>query len=141
MKREIFYKVVIAVLIILNLLQVGAHFMEGGLPRDTKKKVVSHLNLDKAQEKQFFELAKVHRDRMIELQKKQEGLVEAYFNQPSDALLNDVTILEREKIKIIKEHFSDIKKILRNEQYQSFEEFKKNTLKKILSLNPKNRPQ
>lgn len=140
MKKETFYKVTIALLIVLNFLQVGARFMAHQPQRDPIKMAVKNLGLDEVQEKQFRKLAQAHKNKMVDFRTKQSLLTEAYFNQPSDSTLNEVTILERNKIEAIWQHFIDVKNVLNENQEDEFEEFKKRSIKRILGFPPPIKP-
>ena len=140
MKKETIYKIAIAVLIVLNLLQVVGRYLAHRPPGEPIKMAAQRLGLDEKQEVKFRELAQAHRNKMIDLQKKQEGLTETYFNNPSDSILNEVTLLEKTKIQITEEHFSAIKTLLNKDQYDEFVKFKKNALNKIMRAQSKNKP-
>jgi hypothetical protein len=139
MKKESFYKVSIAVLIILNLLQIGAHFIQTKSIGDPINMPIKHLGLDDVQEKIFRELIQVHKDKMANFRTAQAALTEAYFNQNSDSLLNEITLIERKKIQTTEQHFVSIKKILKESQLDEFEEFKKRSIKRILGFPPPNK--
>lgn len=140
MQKETFYKVTIAVLIVLNLLQVGARFMAHRLPGDPIKMPVRHLGLDDLQEKQFRDLAKAHRQKMTDFRTQQSFLTEAYFDHPSDTLLTQVTSIEGKKIEETGQHFIAIKNLLQESQYDEFEDFKKRSIKRILGFPPPYKP-
>lgn len=136
MKNNLYYKIAIIVLILLNLLQVGAKFLSHRPPQDPIKKAVGHLKLNVTQEEQFKVLAEEHRNTMIDLQQKQDEIIESYFKQSSDSLLDMITVIERKKIQITDHHFNSIKSILNKSQYVDFEFFKKMSIKKILRVKP-----
>lgn len=140
MKKETIYKIVIAVLIVLNLLQVVGRYLAHRPTGEPIKMAAQRLGLDKKQEVKFRELANAHRNTMIDLQKKQEGLTETYFNKPSDFILNEVTLVEKKKIQATEEHFSDIKTLLNKDQHDEFLKFKKNALNKIMHVRSRNKP-
>ena len=140
MKKETVYKIVIGLLILLNLLQVGGRFLQNRPPEDIQRKVVDQLQLDASQEKQFFALAQNHRKSMMTFNKGQHQLTQAYFAEPSEALLRQIMVLEKEKIQITEKHFTDIKAILKPDQYADFENFKKKALARILQVPPNKRP-
>jgi periplasmic protein CpxP/Spy len=141
MKKETFYKVTIAVLIVLNLLQVGGRFLAQRPKGNPVNMAVKHLGLDDEQEKQFRELAQVHRKKMIDFRTRQASLTETYFNQPSDTLLNEVIFIERKKIEVTFQHFNDVKKMLKENQLDEFEGFKKRSIKRILGFPAPNNPR
>ncbi|MFZ4414211.1 MAG: hypothetical protein ACOYOV_14100 [Bacteroidales bacterium] len=140
MKKETFYKVTIALLMALNLVQVGVRFMAQRPQRDPITMAAKRIGLDEMQEKQFRELAQDHRKQMVDFRKEQASLTEAYFDQPSDTLLNEVTFIERKKIEVTRQHFIDIKNLLKENQQHEFEEFKERSIKRILGFPPPNNP-
>ena len=139
MKRETFYKTAIIVLIVLNLLQVAGRFIARTPPGNPIELAIERLNLDNSQAIKFRKLAQNHRDKMVDLQNKQEKLTESYFNNPSDGLLNEVTYLEQEKVLATEKHFTAIKTILKKDQMKEFVKFKKNALNKIMRVKNKNK--
>lgn len=140
MKKETFYKIAIAILVIMNLLQVGGRFMHHRSLVTAKYRVIDQLKLDKNQEQEFLVLVKNHRKSMLDLHTMQQEFTQAYFNQPSDALMQEVILIEEEKIKITAQHFADIKSLLNEDQYASFEEFKNKAIENILRLNSNDKP-
>lgn len=134
MKKENIYIVAIVLLILLNLLQLGGRFFENKPQHNLRERVVSYLNLDQNQEEKFFDYVKAHRIKMRRLQIQQRTLTRAYFEQPSDALLNELSQFEIQKIQLTEAHFNTIKTILREDQLDDFEKFKKKTLNHILQL-------
>jgi len=146
MRKETFYIIVIALLIALNLLQLGNHFFDNRPPEDKppihlRQRVVNQLNLNKEQEQQFFDLVKNHITEMRSLLKNQHKLSKAYFQQPTDTLLQRLSRFESKKIQITEQHFSDIKSILNEEQYADFEKFKTKALNNLLRLQSPRRPR
>lgn len=133
MKKETIYKTLIALLIALNILQMIGRYLAHRPEREPIKMAVEHLDLDKSQETKFRKLAQAHRYKMISLRNHQEELIETYFDQPSDSILNKISSIQTSKIMATEKHFKSIKAILRKEQYDNFEKFKKNILTKILN--------
>ncbi len=138
MKKETLYKVTISVLIVLNLLQVVARFMAHKPLGDPIKMPVKQLALDEVQEKKFRELVQAHRKKMVDFRTEQTPITEAYFNLPSDSLLNEVTAIEKKKIEATQQHFIDVKNMLHANQKGKFEVFKKRSIKRILGFPPPN---
>ena len=135
MKKEIFYKIVISVLLGLNILQVSIplFFSKGHHHRQHSFEKNILLNFDESQREVHRNLAKTHKKQMKELQKAQKEGVFSYFSAPNDSLLREITAFEAEKITITEQHFSDIEKILKPNQKEAFEEFKKQALLKIVN--------
>lgn len=141
MKRESFYKITIAVLIALNLMQVVGRFMAHRPPqRDPIQMAIKNLGLDIEQEKQFRTLVQVQKSKMIDLRLKQSALTESFFDQPSESLLNEVMFIERKKIEFTQQHFIAVKNILKTEQLDAFEQFKKRSIKRVLGFPPGIKP-
>lgn len=136
MKKETIYIIAIVLLILLNLLQLGGRFLENKPQPNLRERVINHLNLGQDQQEKFFDYAKSHRKKMRQIQIQQRALTRAYFEEPSEALLNELSQFETQKIQLTEAHFNTIKTILREDQYDEFEEFKKKALSAILQLRP-----
>lgn len=136
MKRETAYKVAVIVLLIVNLVQVSFPFLAKKTPkdsgRDRKPNAIEILHLDASQNLMFKEFSKEHRKAMVLLQEEQKQCVRHYFSQPTDSLLNHIKNLEAKKIKTTKKHFEDMRSVLKEEQLDDYENFKKKALKYIL---------
>lgn len=140
MKKETIYKIAIAVLIVLNLFQVVGRYLAHTPLGEPIKMATERLGLDEKQEVNFRELAQAHRNKMIDIQNKQEAWTETYFNNPSDSLLTEISLLQKSKIQLTEEHFRAIKALLNKDQYDEFVKFKKNALNKIMRVQSKNNP-
>lgn len=136
MKKESIYKLLIALLLIVNLVQLGGHLFAPKPPHKAGEKfreqAVQLLALDNAQKQQFFELAESHKNAMSALHKQQQQLTERYFQQPTSELLTQITRIDKEKITLTEAHFQDVKKLLTSDQQPQFEAFKQAALRIII---------
>lgn len=139
MNRERFYKIALLLLVLLNLLQVGARFIHERPPRDMHRKVVKHLQLDARQEEQFRGEIGKHRKSMQLLHRRQQALTQSYFTNPSEVLMQEILALEKEKFQVTEDHFASLKSFLREEQYPDFEVFKQKAIQHILRSEPKHK--
>jgi len=118
----------IVLLVVLNIAQLGAHFIFPKPPhvgsQNFKAEIPKILDLDEDQARTFFKLASNHRDQINVLQKQQHELTLNYINSPSDALLDDIAKLHKEKIVLTKNHFNDVYGILNDSQKAHFLKFK-----------------
>ncbi len=144
MKKETFYKISIAILIVLNLLQLGAMLFRPKPHQDPKANLKNHaaelMQLNNEQKKGFFALVDKHKEQIKDLQQKQNNLTDDYFHQPKDSILTLVSTIESEKIKVTEQHFMDIERILNDNQKPYFEKFKNKALQQILQPHPPKRP-
>lgn len=138
MKKENIYKLTIAILLVLNLLQLGS-FLLAPSPshRGDKfaKEAVKIMQLNASQQRTFLHFVEQHRQAMRQVLRLQTQVAEAYFEQPSDSLLKLIADAEIQKVSITQRHFSDIKSLLTPEQLPFFEMFKKKALQAILRKN------
>lgn len=142
MKQLQFYKYAATGLLFLNIAMLAFFFLTKppNHPRGKRFKggAIEILNLDKTQDKVFFELVKNHKQKMKVFNQKQKELLKPYFDSLIDStgqpqnVIEKVEQLERQKIESIYQHFQDIKSILKKEQLSGFEEFMDVTIKRIL---------
>jgi hypothetical protein len=144
MKKDTVYKLIIALLLALNLLQLATYLFAPQSQQPQKDKfqdvAIKILNLNEEQQQRFHHFAQEHGNKMMPLYKKQSLLTVQYFNQPSDSLLNLIAKLETKKIIATEQHFSEIKSILNQSQVANFEKFKKEALQNILEKNTSSSP-
>ena len=145
MKKEIFYKIIIGLLITLNLLQLSAFFFGPKPPHiqkvDFKEKASKEMNLNATQQEAFFEFVAKHKQKMKSIQERQVQMTHNYFRQPTDSILALIATIEIEKIKATDMHFLDIKSILNTDQKFQFKDFKKNAIEHILNrTTPQKKP-
>jgi len=135
MKKESLYTLIIAILLILNLFQLGAFLFAPKPPHHNggfRDRAVEILNLNENQKQAFFISAQKHKEAIDDLVNEQKKLTISYFNNPSDALLNSIKEIEIEKIEVTQTNFNEIESLLTQEQKPKFEEFKKQALLLII---------
>ncbi|MBU2997090.1 hypothetical protein KO500_11635 [Cellulophaga baltica] len=145
MKKENVYKLIIAILLFINLLQL-ASFLLAPKPQQHpndrfQDRIIQTLNLNDEQQKTFHSYAKEHAEHITTLLEQQTQIINQYFKNPSDDLLHEISAIESKKITATAQHFFNIKSILKPNQLQNFEAFKKLALQHILgNEEPKSRP-
>lgn len=136
MKKERFYKICIAVLLLLNLLQLAGFLFLPKPPKpkkgNFKQEAINILRLTPQQEQAFFKSAEKHHTAMTDLVKKQKELTAEYFKNPSELLLTEINQIETQKIKITETNFNEIEHFLQPNQKEKFKQFKEKALKIIL---------
>lgn len=135
MKQTSLLKIIIAVLLALNLIQVGARFWwhpPGPHHQHFSKPVPELLQLTAEQAKSFHQLAKAHRNTMRGFKQQHSDLAAAYFKQPSDTTLEQIKTLSLEKLKATEKHFDEIQTLLTAEQQANFQIFKKEAIRIII---------
>jgi protein CpxP len=145
MKKQTILLVIIGLLLLINLGQLTRPFWNSATSNRDRfdTKVAKDLNLNETQKAQFSQYASAHKKQIDNIQKEQKEVISLYFKVPNDTLLNTITRLESEKIKLTEQHFSDIKSILKPAQISDFEELKSTVLNQILQKEPvkPNRPK
>lgn len=139
MKKETLYKVAIAVLLIVNILQLIPFFLGPKPPKrnnDFKQHAIELLQLTKEQTVQFDSIAQQHRKQMNQINDNQIEITSRYFANPSDELLNEISTLETLKIKTTQNHFLAVKSILNPNQIDAFHQFKMEALQTIINQKP-----
>lgn len=164
MKRENVYKILIALLLIVNLAQLGGNVLatepprtaiDGAMPpppppsgdgfqsvpkgklADTKgrtfqREAILLLELSDTQKQQFDALAKAHNTEIARLQKQQGELTLRYFQQPSEALLDKIADMDKQKVQSTESHFEAVYQLLNHEQQANFKAFKQAALRVII---------
>lgn len=140
MKKDTIYKLIIAVLLVVNAVQLGGYFFGPKLNPNPKgemfqERAIEILKLNAHQKSLFLDLAKKHQENLTELHQEQTKLTDSYFHQTSDSLLDAIGKLETKKINLTQKHFTEIKDILTQEQLPYFKTFKKEALQVILKEN------
>ncbi|MGD1892569.1 MAG: hypothetical protein ACFB15_18510 [Cyclobacteriaceae bacterium] len=105
------------------------------------KTIGEKLNLTSGQMDQYENMAKQHRQVMINLQEEQRPLLRSYFEllkspieqDSSDNLLTEILILERRKLTTTYSHFEELKTILTVDQADQFESIVDDILRVLLS--------
>lgn len=140
MKKDTLYIWVIVLLVLVNALQIGAFvFMPKASkaphhrpPSNFERKGVEMLGLDSEQAEQFSELAHKHGAIIDSLNEQEKLLTVRYFNAPEEVDLAEIEGILSEKIKVTNDHFNDVRSILRPEQLDRFETFKKEAINRII---------
>lgn len=142
MKKSHLYITIIVLLSVLNIFQLIWRFSEPKPKGNTffDQLAAKEMNLNAEQKVEFANLTKKHKTEIDALQNQQKKLIGAYFNEPNDSLMLKISKLEQAKIKSTNTHFSDIKSILKPNQYSNFEEFKSNAVNHILRKSDKKKP-
>ncbi len=151
MKQLQFYKYAAGALLLLNLAIMAFFFFTKPPPHkrgsyNFQKRAVDILKLDEQQHATFLQFAKVHNQKMDAVNEQQRMLLKPYFQSiidtskitDSERVLNEVQLLERNKIEVTYRHFQEVKSILNTEQQADFEEFMNNALEIILLETKKN---
>ena len=135
MRKETFYRVLIGILLVLNLMQIG-FFLFTKPPHPPKHKFkgraheLLHLNEDQAY--QFRNIADVHHKNMRFFDKEEKKWLALYFKEESKESLKELQRIHQQKIEFTKAHFEDIKAMLHEDQLQYFEPFKEEVLTRIM---------
>lgn len=136
-------------LLLLNVLLLAFIFFAprpggGRSPLRTNER----FGFDKAQEEQFHNLARAHKQQMRATNDRQTELLQNYFLQlATDSAANPgplppgVATFEREKITSTYRHFLDIKNMLHPDQQVDFPGFVDDALKRILLKNDRPPPR
>lgn len=141
MKKDNVYKITIAILLVLNLLQLIGFLCAPKLPplqqgkANFEGKAEQMMDLSEEQKQEFATFVKEHKVKMQKLKKDQVKLAKDYFVQPSDSLLTLLARAESAKIEATEQHFEEVKSILNKEQFPMFKQFKKDALNLILTEN------
>lgn len=155
MKKETLYRTLIILLLALNIVQLGGHFVtsksrlsanttalpkqsEHSSPRDKPqgasflKEALALLQLNEEQSKVFTQLAQQHASHIAQLTKQQNQLTERYFTQSSATLLSEIADIDKQKVTLTERHFNEVYQLLLPEQQPSFAAFKQAALQIII---------
>jgi len=141
MRKEVFYRVIIVALLLLNFGVLGYLWMgkqegregpEGDRRKEPADFIIKSLQLDERQQGEFEDLKHQHQEdtRAVREEGKQlhDGLYKELHKQTVDSAVVDsfmqlilVNTKQRELINF--NHFRDLKTILRPEQYKRYDEF------------------
>lgn len=140
MEKVKLYKIIAISMITINILLIGIFFVtKPDHPRGKGviKHVKTQLDLDDVQFEKFQNLAKKHHQSIMEIQKNQSKVLEPYFNALVKENKNSKNLdyyleLERKKIENTYNHFSEIQKLLNDQQSLNFEDFMNKSMPRIL---------
>lgn len=135
MKKETFYRILIGILLVLNLMQIG-FFLFTKPPHPPKHRFKGHaheiLHLTEDQSYQFRNIADAHHKNMKFFDNEERKWLTIYFKEGSEESLNELERIHQQKIEFTKAHFEDVKAMLNEDQLPYFEPFKEEVLKKIM---------
>ncbi len=142
MKKEVFYKVVIALLVLLNIATVGYIWMQGrngghgpeggGRWNHVDRIILDKLHLDEQQQNEFEKLKNEHHSQMVAIQKEAGQLHNELFKLlqadnvdtvKKDGIIATLQLKEKQKEELTFDHFKKLRAILRPEQEKGFDEF------------------
>ncbi len=140
MKRETLYVWIIALLVLVNAVQLGAFLFKPKPPKpprqeqhqDFRGRAVEILNLSETQREQFYKLADKHGAEMEALNRKEKSLTAAYFDNPTELGLDAILTIQSQKVTFTQEHFNEIESIITVKQKPDFEKFKKEAIQYII---------
>lgn len=152
MKKLTIYKLIIAVLVVLNLCTLAfMWFNRPGHERQERRQgeaaafLIKELRLSDEQQQKYQQLRQEHRNIMNKLSEQDKVLHQHFFELllmevPDTAkvrLLAGLIAINRKQIEIVTyDHFSRINKILTPEQQQKFKLIFKNVLQMVLPPPP-----
>ena len=150
MSKSSLYKFAAIGLLLLNLVLL-AYLLFGGFnkhhappPGGMMNAAKKEMNLTNEQHEVFLKSAKKHQRDISRLEERQAALSHQYFLQEEtsgpetqDSLLAQVATLEKEKIERTRQHFAEIKAMLKPAQVAGYEKF----LQKVLGRIFKNKKQ
>ena len=135
MKKETFYRILIGVLLVLNLLQIGFFlFVKPPHPpkHQFKGRAPEILHLTEEQGYQFHNIIRAHHQNMQLFNGEEKKLIELYFDEGSEEHLHQIQYLKQQKLEFTKAHFEDIRAMLEEDQLQYFKAFKQEALQRIM---------
>ncbi len=152
MKSLFFFKTATFFLLLLNLGLLFFLFQRG--PRKQNLKVKFHqeaveiLGLDASQQADFDDLIKEHSSAIIALNAENSAILAPYFYEifsnnnlsKRDSLMLRFQAIEKEKVEITRDHFWEVRKILKPEQEKNMDLFLKKAIN-ILLLDKKHPPK
>lgn len=140
MKQNIFYKIVIVTLLLLNTAVIGYLWLRPGVrPHDGPPHegrpdglIIERLRLDDAQQQRFEELKQEHHSQVLEIQKEAGALHNSLFallqaDAPDTAARDSIIALldagYRRKELVTFDHFKKLRSILKPDQKADFDVF------------------
>lgn len=140
MRKENIWKYLLLGLMLLNVILISSLMLQRGGKHPAPKqafleKASQLMELDEMQAVEFKKLAKKHREEMRQIHENQRKEVIHYFEsteQESEAILLRIKEAESRKIETTSLHFKEVKELLRDDQMEQFQQFKKRALRSIL---------
>lgn len=158
MNRTKFYKITIGCLLALNALVLALLICSNSYPwfgnskqgNNFQEELIKVLNLDDSQVLKFNVLAEKHEKRIRDINERDQRLLRTYFENiaHADVLKDSIEIersldrsmvLQREKLKLTRQHFLDIKNLLHDRQLDDFNELMDRVVGRIVGKNNKRR--
>lgn len=158
MKKEMFHRVVIIILLLLNFGTLGFLWMNS---RDNAREhghrppprpdgiIINHLQLNEEQQQQFFASRDEHHSAMVEIQRESSKLHKELFSllqqvQPDtilkDSLLALIQVQNLRKEEITFHHFQQLRSILKPDQLGRFDELVEDISQRIMGPHREHRP-
>lgn len=147
------YKIATWTLLVLNISILSFFFLTKPPgprpgPGHLGQRVIKTLQLDQEQGVSFQKSAHQHGAQMEVLNEEQRSLLLPYFQSIIDttqqinkeAILQQVQVLERNKIEFTYQHFEEIKALLKPDQNPNFDRFMNIVLEQILFNSQKSLP-
>lgn len=143
MRKEVFYRVIIVALLLLNFGVLGYLWMgkkemhqQGGPEGDRRKEpaefIIKSLQLDEQQQMKFEELKHEHQRNMQIVREESKSLHDALYKELHkqtvdsnvvDSFMQLIVVNARQREMVNFNHFRDLKTILKPEQYKLYDEF------------------
>jgi periplasmic protein CpxP/Spy len=109
---------------------------------DYKQQVIEQLHFDEQQIEAYGKLVQEHRILMVRLEELKGEKMAVYFNQlnQSDSsnatdVMNDIKMLEQQRIEVTYDHFASIKALCRPEQLTDFETILQKAMQMLANRN------
>ena len=144
MKQIQFFKYATLLMLVLNLGLVAFFLLTKPKPpmrgETFNPRAIEILQLDKDQHQAFLQSAEQHGKQMKSINDGQRDLLRPYFNSlvdpslkiNSDSILQQVQLLDRQKVEATYFHFKTVKTLLRDDQQDNFEQFMTKALGRLL---------
>lgn len=141
MNKQNFFQVLTLLLVLINLVLLGFLFLDKTPTAATLLRTVQEeMELSEAQLKLFETSAQKHQRAIEALNSKQQVLIQTYFrastNPPiahTDSLEQQIQTIEREKLRLTRLHFVEVKNMLQPAQLAGFDRFTQKAINRILA--------
>lgn len=149
MKKDMFYRAVIIILLLLNLGTLGFMWMNGREhtgehghhPPRPDGIIITRLGLNEHQQEQFFTFRDEHHGQMVEIQQESSKLHKELFallqqanadTVLKDSLLARIQILNLRKEEVTFHHFQQLRSILNPGQLDKFDDLVEDISQQIM---------
>lgn len=143
MRKEVFYRVIIVALLLLNFGVLGYLWMgkkemhqqagpEGDRRKEPAEFIIKSLQLDEQQQMKFEELKHEHQHNMQMVREESKNLHDALYKELHkqmvdsnvvDSFMQLIVVNAKQREMVNFNHFRDLKTILKPEQYKLYDEF------------------